>query len=125
MNESVAEWTKFFNRLFSEVKKKVLEQYSLEEDGSGPPEIIALREVVANFPCPVRILEIKVDTKKHTHLKDEVCQIIRYDYSKLDATQGLVEYYGLIDSRESQKLREILTKTLLRYIYNIISYKTK
>jgi hypothetical protein len=111
MNEKVAEWTKFFNKVFSEVKKKVLEQYSLEEDGSGPPEIIALREVVANFPCPMRILEIKVDTKKHTHIKDEVCQVIRYDYSKLGVAQGLVEYHGLIDAGDSEKLRETLTKS--------------
>jgi len=110
MNEKVAEWTKFFNKVFSEVKKRVLEQYSFEEDGSGPPEIIHLRELVAKFPCPVRILEIKVDTKKHPHIKDEVCQVIRYDYSKLGIAKGLVEYHGLINEEDSEKLRETLTK---------------
>ena len=111
MNEKVVEYTNFFNKVFSEVKKRVLKKYSLEEDGSGPAEIVALKEIVTKFPCPVRLLEIKVDTTKHAHIRDEVCQVIRYDYSKLGVAQGLVEYHGLIDARESQKLREMLVKS--------------
>lgn len=111
MNDEVAEWTKFFNRVFSEVKKIVFEQYRLEEDGSGPPETLALIEVVAKFPCPVRIVEIKIDIERYEHIRDEVCQIVRYDFSKLGVAEGIVEYHGLIDARESDKLRELLVKS--------------
>ena len=111
MSSKVNEWTDFFVRVFSEVKKTIFDQYKLEEDGSGPPEVLALREAVAKFPCPVRIAEIKIDIEKHKQIKDELCQIIRYDFSKLGVVQGFVEYYGLVDSRDSEKLRELLVKS--------------
>lgn len=52
MKNEVAEWTDFFNEVFSEVKKRILKQYKLEEDGSGPPEIIAIRKVCLASPVP-------------------------------------------------------------------------
>ena len=109
MNDKVAEWTSFFNKVFSEAKKIIYEQYRLEEDGSGPPEILALRKVVASFPCPLRIAEIKIDTEKHKHIKDEICQIIRYDFSKLGVRS--VEYYGMVDARDSERLKKLLVKS--------------
>jgi hypothetical protein len=109
MSEKVREWSDFFNSFFDEVKRVVPAQYSLEEDGSGPPEILVVREVVTNFPCPLRIAEIKIDLKKHREIEDDLCQIIRYDFSKLEMAGGTVEYYGIFDE-EDPKLRELLEK---------------
>lgn len=111
MSKEIKEWSEFFGKVFSKVKKTVFQQYRLEEDGSGPPEILAIREAVAKFPCPVRIAEIIIDIKKHKHRRDKSCQIIRYDFSKLGVKQEFVEYYGIIDSRDSKKLRELLVKS--------------
>lgn len=110
MDNKEAEWINFFNRVFTEVKKIVFEQYQLEKDGSGPPETLALREVVAKFPCPLKIAEIRINTDKHKHIKDEICQIIRYDFSKLGVTPQTVEYYDIVDARDFDRLRGLLTK---------------
>lgn len=80
MSSQVTEWVDFFARVFSEVKKTIFDQYILEEDGSGPPEILALREAVAKFPCPIRIAEIKIDTEKHRQIRDELCQIVSMSF---------------------------------------------
>jgi hypothetical protein len=120
MDNKEAEWTNFFNRVFTEVKKIVFEQYQLEKDGSGPPETLALREVVAKFPCPLRIAEIRIDTEKHKHIRDEICQIIRYDFSKLGVTPRTVEYYNIVDARDSEKLRELLIE---KFDLNEISFE--
>lgn len=111
MNDKSKEWNEFFDRMFNETKKIILDQYKLEEDGSGPPETIAVREAANSFPCPVRIAEIKIDTEKHAHIADEICQIVRYDFSELDVSSGVVEYYGVVDAKGSGKLREILAES--------------
>ena len=110
MKRKAAEWTDFFNRAFDEVKRIIYEQNKLEEDGSGPPETLTLRKVVADFPCPVKIAEIQIDIEKHSHITDEVCQIVRYDFSKLGVTPGTVKYYGIVNAKDSKALRKLLTK---------------
>jgi len=49
MNDKIAEWTDFFNKVFDEVRRTVYERYKLEKDGSGPPETLAIREAVVKF----------------------------------------------------------------------------
>jgi len=120
MDNKEAEWTDFFDRMFSEAKKIVFERYKLEKDGSGPPETLAIREVVDKFLCPVRIAEIRIDIEKHRHIKDEVCQIIRYDFSQLGVAQRTVEYYNTVDAMDSEKLRELLVK---KFDLNEISFE--
>jgi hypothetical protein len=114
MCDKVSEWADFFKRMFSEARKIILERYRFEEDGSGPPETLAIRRIVTDFPCPVRVAEIRIDTEKHEHIKDEVCQVVRYDFSGLGTSESLVdrsiEYCGFIDAKQSEKLKEILVK---------------
>ena len=110
MKRKPTEWTDFFNRVFDEVKKTVYEENKLEEDGSGPAETLALRKVVADFPCPVKIVEIQIDIEKHGHIEDKVCQIVQYDFSKLGVTHGMVKYYGIINAKDSRALRKLLIK---------------
>jgi hypothetical protein len=102
------EWSDFFNKVFAEARSRILKQYPLEKDGSGSPETLAIREIAAKLPCPVGIAEIKVDTEKHKHIKDAVCQIIRYDFSKLGTQPRTVEYYGLVDARNTEELQKLL-----------------
>lgn len=108
MNDKREEWNKFFDRMFNEAKKIILEQYKLEEDGSGPPETVAVRKAVSRFPCPVRVAEVLIDVEQHKHIKDEICQVVRYDFSKLGHSPAVVEYYGVVDARKPEKLRELL-----------------
>ena len=108
MNNKEAEWTDFFNKVFAEAQKRIFEQYPLEKDKSGSPETLAIREVAAKLPCPMRIAEIRVDTEKHKHIEDAVCQIIRYDFSKLGTKTQAVDYYGLVDARNSEELQKLL-----------------
>jgi hypothetical protein len=110
MKNKEVEWTDFFNRVFTEAKRMTFEQYQLEKDGSGPPETQAIREVAAKLPCPLRIAEIRIDTERHKHIRDAVCQIIRYDFSKLGITPQTVEYCGVVDARDSEELRKLLTR---------------
>ena len=109
MDDKTKEWSAFFEEVFKEAKKIIYEQYKVEEDGSGPPEILAIRKTMASFPCPLRIAEIKVDTEKHNHIKDEICQILRYDFSKLG--ERAIEYLGIVDAKDPEKLKEILVKS--------------
>jgi uncharacterized protein YutE (UPF0331/DUF86 family) len=109
MNNKEAEWTDFFNKVFAEVRRRIFEQYPLEKDESGSPETLAIREVAAKLPCPMGIAEIRVDTEKHKHIEDAVCQVIRYDFSKLGTQPQIVEYYGLVDARNTEELQKLLT----------------
>jgi len=108
MNNKETEWTDFFNKVFAEVRRRIFERYPLEKDGSGSPETLAIRDAAAKLPCPVRIAEIRVDTEKHKHIDDPVCQIIRYDFLKLGTQPQTVEYCGLVDSRDSEELQKLL-----------------
>ena len=102
------EWLTFFDRVLDEVKKMVYRQYPVEEDGSGSPETLAIREAIRSFPCPLRIAEIKMDVKKYPYISDEICQIISYDLTRLG--ERSLEYYGVIDSTDKEKLKQILVK---------------
>jgi len=102
------EWLSFFDRVFDEVKKMVYKQYPVEEDGSGSPETLAIREAIEGFPCPLRIAEIKIDIKKYSYIHDDICQIVRYDLTKLG--ESSLEYYGVINSVDKEKLKQTLVK---------------
>jgi hypothetical protein len=94
--------------VFEEVKKFVYRQYPVEEDGSGSPETLAIREAIESFPCPLRIAEIKIDIKKYSHIHDDICQIVRYDLTKLG--ESSLEYYGVIDSVDKEKLKQAIVE---------------
>jgi hypothetical protein len=109
MKDNEAEWTDFFCRVFIKAREMTFKRYPLEKDGSGPPETLAIRDIATKLPCSLRIAEIRIAVGKHNHIKDAICQIIRYDFSKLGITQKFVEYYGVVDSREPEELKKLLT----------------
>jgi len=108
LGDKAREWLTFFEEVFREARRIIHEQYKVEEDGSGSPQVLAIRKAIEGWPCPIRIAEIKVDTEKHNHIKDKVSQILRYDFSEMG--EGGVEYPGLVDARDIEKLRELLVK---------------
>lgn len=101
------EWLGFFDKAFNEIKAIILKQYPLEDDGSGSPETLAFREVVESFPCPIRLVEIKINKGIYSYIQDETCQMIRYDFKNLG--QRKFEYYGIIDSKDKEKMKRVLT----------------
>jgi len=109
MNDKIEEeWLTFFDRVFYEVKKKVDRNYPVEEDGSSSPETRAIIEAIENFPCPLKIAEIEIDIENYPDISNEVCQIINYDLTRLG--EKSLEYYGVIDSRDKEKLKQIIVK---------------
>ena len=108
MNDEVAQWTDFFNKMFDEARRLIYERYKVEANGSGHPEVLAIRKAASSFPCPVRIAEIKIDLEKHKNMNIELRQVIRYDFSELGVTKGAIEYYGVVDENDSEKLKELL-----------------
>jgi hypothetical protein len=49
MNNKEAEWTDFFNRVFSEARGRIFARYPLEKDESGSPETLAIRDIAAKL----------------------------------------------------------------------------
>jgi hypothetical protein len=109
MNDIVAEWNTFLDQMFDLAKRTIFEWYKVERDGSGSPETLAIRNAATLLPCPVRIADLKVDKEKHGHIKDELCQVIRYDFSRL-GTKADVDYCGVVDACDKERLKELLIK---------------
>lgn len=105
MNEQ--EWLEFFGKIFAQVKKRLTEHYGLEEDGSGPPDIVALRKSVDSLPFAIKIVEVRINTAKYQNITDKDSQLMMYDFSRLGNL--IVEYCGSIDVDDKSKLAEILT----------------
>lgn len=64
------EWEKLFEESFERLKKDIENRYRVEADGSGDPRRVAVRRVVEQLPCAVKILELEVDEKNFDHLKE-------------------------------------------------------
>ncbi len=73
-------WEGFFKIVFAKIKEELVKQYPLETDGSGFPKFVAIRKAIDRFPPSVKILQLEVDRQKYTHLKDDLCPIITYDF---------------------------------------------
>jgi len=101
------EWEKLFQNAFENAKEYLKKRYPLEDDGSGVPQFVAVRKVTDYLPCGVKVLLLEVDKSKFTHLKDDACPLIHYDFEKMD--QISVNYLGKVTPKDSQFL-EILEK---------------
>jgi len=101
------EWDEFFRSSFQEVKRRLAERYRLEDDGSGPPKFVALRDMIDRLPCPVRVVELRFDQTRHPHLHQEVCPVIAYDLTNLGL--GTVQALGVVDAYDHAKVVDALT----------------
>lgn len=101
-------WEDYLNIAFQKVKAKFSEIYPAAEAGELPPGIVGLKNFVYSLPCPVKILELRVDTERYKHIEDEVCQLIGYDFSKLGDRS--VAYCGVIDSHDTNGFTKFLAE---------------
>jgi len=100
------EWIAFFDTVFEKMKQIAFRQYPVEEDGSGSPTTLAIRKVFERLVCPLTIAEIKIDVNRFDHISDKICQVIRYDLSRIG--EKSLNYLGVIDSGQKKKLRRAL-----------------
>ena len=101
-------WEDYLNIAFQKVKAKFSEVYPAAEAGELPPGIVGLKNFVYSLPCPVKILELRVNTERYKHIEDEVCQLIGYDFSKLGDRS--VAYCGVIDSHDTNGFTKFLAE---------------
>lgn len=100
------QWKDFFKDFFKRVKDRFNGSYPLFDEEESSPTLLALRDAIFSLPCAVKVLDLRVDTEKFNHIKDEVCQLIGYDFSKLRRLS--LEYLGIIQADETEKLGNIL-----------------
>jgi len=43
---------------------------------------MARRDAINSLPCPIDIVELRIDREKCKRVEDEICQLIRYDFSR-------------------------------------------
>lgn len=101
-------WEDLLRRALELAKRRVQKEYSLEDDGSGPPNYVAMRAVIDRLPCPVSVVELRFDRSRHPHIQDDVCPVFIYDLSKLGTWN--VEYLGLYDAYDRTTLFRVLVQ---------------
>jgi hypothetical protein len=101
-------WEEFFRLAFQEVKRRLEVRYRLEDDGSGPPNIVAMRTLIDSLPCPVKVVELRFDGKRHLHLRDDVCPAIIYDLANLGCSS--IEIRGVVDAYDQATVVKTLTE---------------
>lgn len=104
------EWVDLFEDVFERVKEMFKEAYPFENEEDVSPNLVALKDAVFSLPCAVKILELEVNAQKYEHIRDDICQIVTYDFSKLGKVS--VEYLGIIRVDDTEKLKDILFEKL-------------
>lgn len=107
MNNETAYWFAFFEEVFEKSKEKLREHYKLEEDGSGPPQLVAYNKAIESLPLGVKVLQLKIDKEKYKGAEDDVIQWIQFDLNKINKLD--VEYVGSVEITNENELLEILT----------------
>ncbi len=64
--------------------------------------------LIDRLPCPVKVVELRFDRKRHPHLRDDVCPAIICDLANLGRSS--VEVRGVVDAYDQSKVVETLTK---------------
>lgn len=100
-------WKELFELGFKESKKSIEERYTLEKDGSGDPNRVAVREISERMPFPIKVLELEIDSEKYDHIKDKICPMCYYDISKYNSNE--IKNLGRISPTDN-KFVEILKK---------------
>lgn len=96
---------------FAGVKQKFRTTCPTELDMSAvAPGNAGLWEIINALPCPVKILDLKVNLSKFPHAKNDVCQLTRYDFSMFN--DDSVDYVGEVDLLDIAGLERALTMIL-------------
>lgn len=108
MVESSPSYEDFFDIIFQKVKAKISEIYPAEEAEELPPAILGMKNFVHSLPCPVKILELRIDTERQRHIGGRTCQLIGYDFSKLG--DRFVAYCGIMDANDTNGFKKFLAE---------------
>ena len=104
----MSEWEDIFSEAFDFVKKEIMQYHNHEDPEEMSPAEKALVLGISKLPLPVEIIDVEVDTQAYPHLKDSICQLIRYDTSKIGEKQ--VKYYGKIPAT-----KDVLVSAMTKY----------
>ncbi|MGH2611950.1 MAG: hypothetical protein ACRDFB_02745 [Rhabdochlamydiaceae bacterium] len=121
----MTEWETIFSEAFDFVKKDIMQYNNRADPEEMSPVEKALVLGINNLPLPVEIVDVEVDTQAYPHLKNNICQLVRYNTSrigenkvkycgKIPATKDaisavMIENFG-IPSKESMFMAEDLTE---------------
>ena len=106
MNEAY-DWVGYFDQFFEEVKREFKQRHPYRDKSELSPIMTALVDGIENLPVPVAVIDVSVDTAKHSHIKDRICQLVRFDFSRYGVHD--VSYSGLVDSNNPDELSLLMT----------------
>ena len=99
-------YTTYFSKFFENVKEEFRKSTGfrdVEELSSGE---LAFRDAISSLPCPVSVIRLKIDIKKHEKAENTIYHLIIYDFSNFG--EFSIKYYGEIDLDEIEKYVELL-----------------
>ena len=105
-----SEWINFCDNVFEVVKRRFGKSYPIMDEEDTSSSLLALRDAIFSLPCAVKVLELKNDAEKYEHIKDNICQILGYDFSRLGKVS--VDYLGIMDAENTDLLRDVLVENL-------------
>ena len=121
----MSEWEAIFADAFDFVKKDLIQYHSRKDPEEMSPTEKSLILGINHLPLPVEIIDVEVNTQKYPHLKDDICQLVRYDLPRIGENQvkyggkipatknairdAMIEYFK-ISTKDSISIAEDLTK---------------
>lgn len=90
----MSEFESIFTEAFEFVKKEIVQYHSHADPEEMSPAEKALVLGISKLPLPVEIIDVEVDTQTYPHLMDNICQLIKYNTSKIGEKQ--VKYCGKV-----------------------------
>jgi len=102
-------WEEFLRHSLQVVKQQLQESRRLEDDGSGPPNVVALRTIIDKLPCPIKVVELRFDRTRHSHLRSDLCPILVYDLANLGRWDVHV-HEGAIDAYNYDRVSKVLAE---------------
>lgn len=101
------EWLDYFRKVFKNAKERFREDFPFKDDGDVSPDTLALRDAIFNLPIPIDIVDFDFSKNKPSNIKDDICQIVKYDFTQFGKEQ--VTHLGPIEYGP-KNIKEILLK---------------
>ena len=95
---TLCDWNALFADAFKSVTDDLTKFYEQEPPDKISPNERAILTGLGKLPFPVRIVDVSVDSKTHTHLQDDTSQLIYYDLKRIGKNQ--VDYLGRISPKK-------------------------
>ncbi|MCK4431531.1 MAG: hypothetical protein KAW19_09550 [Candidatus Aminicenantes bacterium] len=100
------DYTNYFGEFFENFKKEFVKGIGNKKADEFSSGELAFRDAISSLPCPVNVVRITIDVKKYQEAKNNVCHLVRYDFSDFGVPS--VNYYGEIALDEIEKHKELL-----------------